>query len=356
MKIEVIRTLDGLLGLRREWESLWDDLPRANPYLSWVWQYAWIRSNLGARRLYVLAARNRAGQLAAIAPLQRVPLIVPGSWAVSFIGQEASISSDFLVVRGAENEACHDFLTFIAADSSIVATVLRVAEPLYGAQCLLHVDERGGPRPGYLFEKVGDRSVVDLPPAYEDFVAGLTTKMRQEMRAARRKLGARYAMWFCADTGADDLDRRLEVLFSLNEMRWETGGGRRLYAPLYPGLHDAGILRVFILHANGKPAAALSCLLSGDTMFAELAGFDYTVDSRHLGKAFYGMVFEWAIENGFRYFDFSSGTEDYKRRFQPHQYPKYRIVACSSRSGKLILDLSRAVGRRFHRLHEAAIT
>jgi hypothetical protein len=55
VKIEVIRTLDGLLGLRREWERLWGGLPQANPYLIWAWQRAWVEANLDARRLYILA-------------------------------------------------------------------------------------------------------------------------------------------------------------------------------------------------------------------------------------------------------------------------------------------------------------
>jgi CelD/BcsL family acetyltransferase involved in cellulose biosynthesis len=138
-------------------------------------------------------------------------------------------------------------------------------------------------------------------------------------------------------------------------MRWGAGSGRGFYGSLYSRLPDAGLLRVFILYADQKPTAALSCLLSGDTVFAEAAGFDRSVDPRHLGKAFYGMVLKWAAENGYHHFDFSSGTEGYKLHFKPQVYPKHRVAAWSSQSGKVILGLSRAVGRQFHRLYEAAI-
>ncbi len=90
------------------------------------------------RRLHILLARDVHGTLLGVAPLQKVPLPIPCLGVLTFIGQETSLSPDFLVKSGLESEFCQAILDYISADRRLRGMVLKVAQPL----------TRGNPSPG----------------------------------------------------------------------------------------------------------------------------------------------------------------------------------------------------------------
>jgi CelD/BcsL family acetyltransferase involved in cellulose biosynthesis len=353
MEIEVVPTLSALAVVRHEWDRLWQELGQPSPYTSWTWVWAWVEANRLERRLFILLARDDGGTLVGIAPLQRVPLPVPGLGVLTFIGQETSISPDFLVQKGQEREFCEVVFRYVSGKRNLVGVVLKMAEPLGGTAPLLEPSfaERFGDA---VIEQYSQRLIVKLPESYEVFLQTLSQKMRQEMRAARKKLAEDHTMEFCHG-GEEDFNNRLVDLFTLNDRRWGQSGGRGVYDSLYPRLHDVSMLKVFSLSVDGRPAAGLSVLLTSDGVYAELAGFNYEVDARHLGRCFYGLIIEWAILKGYRFFDFSSGSEEYKLRFKPQIFPKYRVTITRSVFGAFLLEKSRSLGRRVRWRREPAL-
>lgn len=349
MRIEVVRSLDGMVSVQKEWEALWLQLQQPNPYQNWAWLRAWVEVSGGGWRLSILLVRRDDDELIGIAPLQRIPLIVPGFHVLAPVGQETSVSPDILAKVGHEQEVCRTVLEYVSRSWRTSGLVLKLAEPLTGATCML--DEGNLNQLGYgSVTHYSERRILKLPENYENFIAGLSTKMRQEMRAAHKKLSTEHTLTFAADApgGLDDL-------LALNDKRWGQSGGRSVYEGLYSQLRDTGILKIFTLHVDGRPAAGLSVLLSGNFVYAELAGFDYEVESRHLGKCFYGLIIEWAIRNNYQYLDFSSGDEEYKLRFNPQVYPKYRVEFYGSRFKRWLSDLSVRVRRRIRWVREPAI-
>jgi len=354
MQIEAIREVSGLAAIRDEWEKLWQSLPIASPYTKWVWQFSWIVTHHLERRMFILLARDDHGTLAGIAPLQKVPLALPGYSALSFIGQETSLSPDFIVQGGREREFCEAVLQYVAGRRNIAGVLLKMSEPLFGAAPFLEqaFSDRFGQAK---IERYSERSILQLPKSYEGFLQTLSSRMRKEIIVARKKLAESRSIFFCHNGGVKDIMTRLNDLFALNDLRWGQSGGRRVYESLYSRLNTAGILKVFILYVDGRPAAGLGALLAKETLYAELAGFDYDLDARHLGKCFYSLVIEWAICNGYRHFDFSSGNEEYKLRFNPQVYPKYRVLITSSTMGRFLLGKSQAIGKHIGWLREPAI-
>jgi CelD/BcsL family acetyltransferase involved in cellulose biosynthesis len=354
MVIEVLHSINDVSCIKEEWEQLWRNQTKSCPYKSVDWNIAWITANSIENRINILLVREANGTLVGVAPLQRVPLIVPGLAALTFIGQESSVSPDFLVVEGREEEFSDEVLRYVSFSRNIKAMVLKMADPLYGAAPLLEHSFISG-MGKVSIEQYSQRPIVELPDNYETFLQSLSSKMRQEMRAARKKLGEGRVLEFRYDGSKKDLAERLSVLFQLNDLRWKQSSGRKVYERLYTTLSDSNMLKVFTLYIDGHPMAGLSVLAPGDTVYAELAGFDYNTEPRHLGKGFYGMVIEWAIQNGYHYFDFSSGSEDYKLRFQPKVFPKYRLVFTSNPLGRFLLESSRKIGKRINRLLEPSI-
>lgn len=354
LRIEAIDTRQGLAAIHGDWDRLWQGLGQPSPYTNWTWIWAWVEANRLERRLFILLARDDDGTLVGLAPLQRVPLPVPGLGVLTFIGQETSLSPDFLGQAGREREFCEAVLHYVSGQRNLAGVVLKMAEPLGGAAPLLEPSfaKRFG---NASIEQYSERPIVMLPESYEALLEGLSSRMRQEMRTARKKLAAEHTLEFRHDDGGEDFQHRLVDLFDLNDRRWRQNNARRQYESLYPRLHDAGILKVFSLYIDGHPAAGLSALLSDTGVYAELAGFDYEVDARHLGKCFYGLVMEWAIQKGYRFFDFSSGSEEYKLRFKPQIFPKYRVTVTRSAFGRVLLKTSKALGRRVRWWREPAI-
>jgi CelD/BcsL family acetyltransferase involved in cellulose biosynthesis len=353
MRIEAVHTMPGLIALRQEWERLWQELGQPSPYASYTWVRAWLEAQRLESRLYILLARDDDGSLLGIAPLQRVPLPIPGLGVLTFIGQETSMSPDFLVQAGNEREFCEAILSYISAQRNISGVILKMAEPLLGAKPLLEPyfsTSFGDVR----IEQYSERLIVKLPESYEAFLQTLSQKTRQRMRAARKKFSD-SKLDFRHNDDIEDFNSRLTDLFALNDQRWGQSGGRRIYEGLYPRLHETGMVKVFSLYIGGRQAAGLAALLSKEGLYAEVAGFDYKMDNHYLGKCLYGLVIEWAILHGYSFLDFGGGSEEYKFRYRPQIFPKYRVTITRSAFGEFLLKMSRRLGRQVRWWREPAL-
>jgi len=246
-------------------------------------------------------------------------------------------------------------MDYVGGRRRILGMVLRIVAYAYSSHtALTEVLEKRGLV--YSDQKYSECVSLRLPASYEDFIAGLGSRMRQEMRAARRALEREHVVDFSVVGQDTDFGLSLARLLELNDARWGKSGGRSLYEGLYPALFHTGMLKIISLTVDDRPAAALSALASGESLFAELAGFDYQVESRHLGRYFYGKVIEWAIENGFEILDMSSGDEQYKRRFKPEIFPKYRVVCSRSMFRYRLIQLVRRIGARYRRLRVPSLS
>ena len=112
IKVEVINTIDALNGLEIEWKKLESELLYISPYQTWDWLTAWVKIKRIERYLYVLAIRDCSGILIGVAPFQKVS-VFPGIFVLTFIGQDTSISQDFLLKSGNEEEILQVVFDFV---------------------------------------------------------------------------------------------------------------------------------------------------------------------------------------------------------------------------------------------------
>jgi len=169
---------------------------------------------------------------------------------------------------------------------------------------------------------------VKLSDGYDTYLAELASKMRQEIRAETRKLEKLFALEFSNADSDADLEERMRTLFRLNALKWNADPERchPERRECYRAFFRSREATVFTLACNNRPIAALSALLIKETLFAEIAGFDYSVAKVDLGKVFYHFLFQWAIKHGFKNIDLSSGEEDYKFRYNPDVFGKWRLT------------------------------
>lgn len=206
----------------------------------------------------------------------------------------------------------------------------------------------------------------DLPADPAEVLAGMPKKARAEARKARDKhrLELSAGHWYL-----DDLER----MFLLNK--------HALGSPGLPGKHFRAILEQFergisihLVRQGEKPLSAVMSFAYGDTLIAYYAGTQPGADRAFSASNFmYLALQEWAVERGFRRFDFcrsrvGSGAFEFKRHqgFEPtplhygyhlvrrRSLPSFtpsnpRTAVLRSAWSKLPLWLARALSERLAR-------
>lgn len=354
MKVEAIDTIVRFKELKEQWRNLEQRVATTTPYQTWDWLNTWLLQQQQMGCLNMLAVFDARGRLVGVAPFRRESALVPGFYILVFVGQEVSISPDLMLAPGMEEAIIKSILRFIGGQRQVFGVVMKSVQYESSSSAVLH-DSLESSKIPWEREVYSETASLRLPTSYDEFLAGLSSKMRQEMRAARRKMETCRELEFTVVDTAENCGNCIEELLALNDMRWGKSGGRAVCEAVYPSLMQKGMLRIFILRVDGQPAAAVSALASGAALFAEVAGFDYEVDSRNLGKYFYGRLIEWAIENGFDVLDLSSGDESYKRRLKPEIYPKVRIIFAASSFRFKLVQFVRYMGQRIRWLRKVSL-
>jgi CelD/BcsL family acetyltransferase involved in cellulose biosynthesis len=73
-----------------------------------------------------------------------------------------------------------------------------------------------------------------------------------------------------------------------------------------------GLVKLFMLRINGKPAATVLCFDAGSHLYLYNSGYDPEFSGLSVGLVSKALVLQWAIENGMSGLDFLRGDEPYK--------------------------------------------
>jgi CelD/BcsL family acetyltransferase involved in cellulose biosynthesis len=188
-------------------------------------------------------------------------------------------------------------------------TTRRVAESFPGRAPWVHTAV-GMPTPVIAFEGKGP----------EEWLQGLSSKLRQEARRRGRRLaeaGAEFAAVDAADRGP-----ALDALLALHEERWrERGGSRALVPGLRAMLDEAaerllpdGRMRLLTITAEGRIIAATMVLGAGREAVGWLGGFDPAWARQGVSMALIVHAVEDANRDGKEFFDLGPGDMAYKTR------------------------------------------
>jgi CelD/BcsL family acetyltransferase involved in cellulose biosynthesis len=77
---------------------------------------------------------------------------------------------------------------------------------------------------------------------------------------------------------------------------------------------------LFVIYNNNIPVGITLNYFSKNILFDAITVFDIDYEKFHLGSVTIMKLIEWTIENRFRYFDFSKGYYDYKKRWANKEY------------------------------------
>jgi CelD/BcsL family acetyltransferase involved in cellulose biosynthesis len=299
--------------------SQWNALARAQScggvFQSPAWQGAIARPFNRVGRYRVCTA-HVGDQLCAVLPLQvgtggiletpgemisdyLEPLVDPASAEHSWRSM-LSILKDECATRGAPSIVLHN----VPSDGSCRTTLTRIAD-----ECGFTLEDSESAMSGR----------IELKSTWDEYLAtALDGRERKELKRklknATTKAGARLTI----NTGGPHLSEELERIFTFME---STGGAkatkaRWTYRPMFRRIASElaanGLMKLYGLEIEGKPAAGLICFptLNGPMLWA--AGFDASMAKWSPGIVLFAMAIQDAIAGGAKYFDLLRGQCRYK--------------------------------------------
>lgn len=295
-----------------ELESLWQHAYKESirpwPFYLYDWHKTWYEHLGATTRLLVYAGKD---------PAVIVPLTVTGD-TVSFTG--GGEIADYLDAIGSR-EIKDDAWKFVIDDL-----------PKHGVASLklrnIPADSRSIPffrnLPGATVTEEDSTPILMLPESFDAYQSALDRKKRHELRRKMRRFEkVNPDIAFRVLEGPDISIPRLLELMKLDPQKQDFLSVQMesffLQLPHISGLK----LVQFCLGNHTDPAANTLAFAYNDALLLYNSGYNPDID----GAGFYVKTksIEWAIENGYRTYNFLQGKERYKYELGGQDFPVYRI-------------------------------
>lgn len=162
---------------------------------------------------------------------------------------------------------------------------------------------------------------ISLPASVEVFNAGLSNKMRQDLRYRPKRLAKEVGPVTVRRASNASFESDMDTLFTLHQARWESKGqpgafgspiARRFHLAFAGGMLEMGNLWLYTVEAGDKAVGSLYCFSQGKEFGYFLSGFDPAYAVYSPTKIALNEAIGDAIGNGFEVFDFLKGEEAYK--------------------------------------------
>jgi CelD/BcsL family acetyltransferase involved in cellulose biosynthesis len=171
---------------------------------------------------------------------------------------------------------------------------------------------------------------LPLPSTWDAFLNMLAAKERHEIRRKFRRLEeageCSSRMVYGTDSARVAMDAFLELFIQNRPDKASFMDDRMalFFRSLGEGLAQAGILKLFFLDLNGRPAAAAMCFDYNDTMYLYNNGYDSAYSHLSIGVLSKVLSIRASINLQRKTYDFLKGNEDYKYRLGGRPVQLYR--------------------------------
>ncbi|MGH7491764.1 MAG: GNAT family N-acetyltransferase [bacterium] len=309
-------------------QSIWDELYRSNanhtPYQSWEWNFSWWQHYGETSGLYLIVIEENERALG-LAPFFRRTKFF--GWPLAhlcFLGQKRTDYLDFLVRAGAEPvffRELRECLKSLQSDWRFVELKDMPDRSLNWTHLFREVSEAFP-----LFEIDMQRVCVTIPltPDWESFLQTLGKRTRKDVGYDRRYFEKNFAVDFKIFTNSSAVFEGFRDLAQIYEARWvaEQGASRlaesnvaKFENEICERFSQRGDFRLYMLYANGKPAAGLSGYMKNDKLYGDIYAHAPELQKFSVGNVLLGRAIEDCITLGLKELDLSRGDEAYKFRW-----------------------------------------
>ena len=342
--IKIIRSIEELKKLESEWNDLLKSSPNNNVFLSFDWNFLWIKYFLrGKNSLFIIAVYNDANELEALAPffLKRFFLFFK---SLIFISGDYSDYLDIIVKKDADKERIYSEIFGEITNNKIADIIYmrQVSEELLNG-VKKNVSEYYGLKLNY--KESGDCYYFNLPDNMDGYMKRFNSKQRYNIlnrveKAEKNNIGF---------IGSLDIDKSLfnqylNYFFELHQKRWNEKGKKgvfynkkikNFFMDLFTVLYNKNKIALSFLTLNQKTSSGNSgkekiissavCFDSGNKRQVYLPGFDPAYSNFHPGIVLTYYIIKEAIGEKYEEFDFLKGGEEYKQRFGAVKRENYKL-------------------------------
>lgn len=338
------------------WDELIDEGDPGSVFRSSAWLLPWWRWFSAGKQpcVYVATAGTR---LVGVLPAYHAKSPV-GSRRLRLLG-DGIVTSDYLGVIARPGE-CQ--LASEAIAESIVTTERDVLlEGLTATEPFVSSLRAGARETGSLVAARRDACPYVEIGRERDFEAWLRGRPRgSHLRRRRRWLERRAGFRIEIVTAEAEISAALATLWRLHRARWAREGGTKAVPSVEAeqfhyesaqNLARRGWARLYVLHADGAPRAALYGFERNGRFSYYQSGSDPSWDARSVGTVVLGAALEDAFERGLEEFDFLRGTEPYKLLYASSQRSlvTLRIANGPLASSLLLAEQGNRIGRSLTR-------
>lgn len=360
MRIERITTEKELRNLQAEWTVLLQRSTAETVFLTWQWITSWWAAYGGGKELFVLIARDEAGECQGVAPfyVERRG----GTRLLRFLGDGTYDSDylDFILARGQEIlvlEAFFDELKKLRSHWD----VLQLNEIPATSDTLEALRNLTSESHWLLRQENVPCGIGKLPATWEEFLQMLKPRFRTSLRGCLRNL-EQWNGAFEVLTEKAGVPAWLDELFALHSDRWalrqQSGvfadpGKRDFYARMARSFFDRGWLHMTRWRVHGSVLACQFGFIYGQTYHLLQEGFDTRCIHVSPGITLRAATIRDLIARGVHTYDFLGGIGRHKTDWGAQEKKSWRMaLAPRSAAGFAYIELPRAIQSAKDRLKQ----
>ncbi len=314
MQIEKICSLEKLVEVHDEWNTLVDSSSQNCVFLTNEWFCTWIESFGELFQLSVLLFRDTEGHLYGAAPL-----LETGEGLKFIANREVTDYCDFIVKQGQEELFYKNFLEFwqkeFKPDSRLHLMNIREESPTLSL--LPHMAEKSHFKNTIFETEVAPR--LDLPLTYEDYLKNLVRKNRHELRRKTRKIESQKGLLYKRVNDPDEIRNYIDLFIELHKKSssakrefWKKRGMEMFFRTLTAHFSTNGWIELIMLYLEEDLAAiGINFIYFDEIHFYNIA-FDPKYASVSPGIYLFDRSIRQAIQDNKRRADFLRGKEKFK--------------------------------------------
>ena len=334
MPFRIITGTQEFEDLQKTWNELYHSNANHTPYQSWQWNFSWWR-HFGVEQALRVILIEEHGRVLGVAPFFHRTKFY--GWPVAhlgFIGQKRTDYLDFIVQAGAEPiffRELRECLKSMQQDWQFVELKDLPDRSSNWPHLFREISEAFP-----LFEMDMQRVCVTVPltQEWEGFLQTLGKRTRKDVGYDRRFFEKNFSADFKIFTNSAAVFEGFRDLTQIYQARWEQEqGASRLAASnvaqfeneICERFSHAGDFRLYLLYANGKPAAGLSGYVKDDKLYGDIYAHAPELHKYSVGNVLLGRAIEDCINLGLKELDLSRGDEAYKFRWNGQPKRNYHL-------------------------------
>jgi CelD/BcsL family acetyltransferase involved in cellulose biosynthesis len=323
--------------LGSEWTELERKMYPRSPFASVMWHKTWwshLRRDTRLCRdtLSIYTVREANGRLIAIAPFMLTKRPGPGPvglYELQALGADPNITELRCVIC----QPLHQSLVMQALKDHLKASGtcpnwITWHTVKWAENAQRHSPPGGLQSQKYIWSRPSPAYMVPLTASWSTFEAGIKKKIRHNLKTRRNALTRNgHTVEFFAVSDPNQIGKALETFYELVRLRsqvrhnnpFDSEKIRQFYFDYAVGSAKNGNICIFQLLIDGEVVASRLGHRLEQELFLHTSGNNPAWDRFGVMTMLLAGIFKWAIENGFREVNLSTGLDPAKAQWRPRE-------------------------------------